>query len=357
MDEPLVDIVCDQNHKTNCAIILDRVTCDGYRDTKRIGVFSHFHEDHIGAITDCIGTYDVLLAHNTTFEAIVALKPGMKYRSQWVPQQYGTEYHAEGLKISLLKANHIPGSSQVYVESNKTSMLYSGDFNFPDMQIKKSEYLVLDATHGDPSYDGKTDRSSVMNRLLDDVKEKTSQGKSVMIQTSGGTMQEIIRHFEVAHADKIPDSVAFAMDEKQRQILRNIYPVDDVRSFRDNIVVYKSHEFWRLIRERKPCVIFTTSLILDDDLKTLYRVIIDQYRFDKEGGPIIPFTDKTGSGCRYNLAAHASIENIYSYVEAVNPKNVITDYSRSKYAPKLAKLIEQKFPHIRATYKPNYAHL
>lgn len=352
MDESIVDIVCDQNHKRNCAIMLDHVSCDGYRDNKKIGVFSHFHEDHISAITDCIGSYEVLLTHNTTFDAIVALKPGMRHREQWNPQQYGTEYRGHGIKIQLLKANHIPGSSQVYVENDHTSMLYSGDFNFPNMQIKNADYLVLDATHGDPSYDGKTDKRSVMNRLLDDVKEKTSQGKSIVIRTSGGTLQEIVKHFETSHVDKIPDNVAFVMNDKQKDILYSIYP-SDTKNFRDNIIEYKSREFWRLLRENKACVIFTTSLILDDDLKKFYQIIIDQYRFENERGPIIPFGDESGTGCRYNLAAHASIENIYSYVEAVNPKHVITDYSRSKYAPRLAKLIEQKFPNIRATYRPH----
>lgn len=351
MDNLLVDIICGQNRRSNCTVMLEHVTCDGHAENKTIGVFSHFHEDHIGSILDCIGSYDVLLTHNTTFDAIVALKPGMRLRQQWTPQQYGTEYHDHGTKIQLIKANHIPGSSQVYVENDRASMLYSGDFSYPGVQIKKAEYLVLDATHGDPSFDGRTDRGSVLNRLLDDVKDRTSRGKSVVIRTSGGTLQEIARHFEMSYVDKIDDGVSFVMDAKQKRILDSIYP-SEKKEFRD-AVEYKSPEFWRLLRENKPCVIFTTSNILDDDLTGIYSVIIDQYRFDKDNGPIIPYETGSGSGCRYNLAAHASIENIYSYVEAVDPRYVVTDYSRSKYAPKLARLIEQRFAgKIKATYRP-----
>ena len=240
----------------------------------------------------------------------------------------------------------------MYVESSDRSMLYSGDFSFPDMQIKKADYLVLDASHGDPWYDGKTDRKSVMNRLFDDIKEKTDMCKSVVIRVSGGTLQEIVWNFEVVHSDKISDDVTFVMSEKQKKILFGIYE-PDCREFRNNIVCEGSHDFWDLVRNGRPFVLFTTLAVLDDDLqRNYYNVIVDRYKFSKESSPIIPFSD--GTGCRYNLAAHSSIEGIYSYIQAVNPRYVVTDYSRSTYALQLAKLIEQRFPKIRATYRPPY---
>ncbi len=351
MDNSIVDVQCDDCHKKSCAVKLDEVLCDGYHKDGIIGAFTHFHEDHIGAIIDCIGQYDVLITHPITFEGIVALKPGIRHREQWVQQDFDTSYNIRNGQIRLLKANHIPGSSQVYVESDGKTMLYSGDFSFPDMQIKKAEYLVLDATHGDPSYDGKTDRRSVMNRLFEDAKEKTDRAESVVIQTSGGTLQEIVKHFEMSQSDKIADNVSFVMDKKQEKVLLKIYK-NDTKYFRD-IFHYdsKSREFWKLVNN-KPCVIFTTSSILDDDLRRFYKIIIDQYRFGKNEPPIIPFPGNSDIGCRYNLAAHASIENIYSYVDAVNPKYVVTDSSRSVYAEKLAKLIEQKFPNIQTTHRP-----
>ena len=352
MDEYVVDVECNSGKNSNCAVTLLSVSCDGYKEEKKIGVFSHFHEDHIRAMNQCISSYDVLLTHNITFSAIVALEPGMQYRTQWAPQQFGTDYYGRNVTICLLKANHIPGSAQVYVESNDRSMLYSGDFSFPDMQIKKADYLVLDASHGDPWHDGRTDRKSVMNRLFDEVKEKTDMCKSVVIRVSGGTLQEIVWNFEVAHSDKILNDVTFVMSEKQKKILFGIYE-PYCREFRNNIVCEDSHDFWNLVRNRRPFVLFTTRTVPDDDLKkNYYNVVVDKYKFGKENAPIIPF--KNGAGCRYNLAAHSSIEDIYSYIQAVNPRYVVTDYSRSTYALQLAKLIEQRFPKIRATYRPPY---
>ena len=47
-NEEKIDVVCvDKDQKSNCAIKLGNVYCDGYNDNARIGCFSHFHQDHI----------------------------------------------------------------------------------------------------------------------------------------------------------------------------------------------------------------------------------------------------------------------------------------------------------------------
>lgn len=336
-DWNIVDVKCNEGQHKNCPIQLGQVYCDGFKEDKKIGVFSHFHEDHIQAITDCIGSYDILITHPITFEAITALKPGLGYREQWITQDYDTKYLTPAGAIRLLKANHIPGSAQVHVETDGSALLYSGDFNYPEMQIRKADYLVIDATHGDPWFDGKTDRKSVKNRMFEDVKEKINNNKPVIIQSSSGTLQEIIRHFEIGYEEsKLSHDIPFVTDSKQKAVLLKIYK-HEKNEFRD-IIDYDSREFWKLVRNNKRCVIFLSSDIIDDSLQTFYKIIVDKYRFVKEQTPIIPFI----GGCRYNLASHASIDNILSYVDEVKPKLVVTDYSRSGYAPMLAKLIYQK---------------
>ena len=81
------------------------------------------------------------------------------------------------------------------------------------------------------------------------------------------------------------------------------------------------------------------TLFPDIEADILDKIIVERYRFTEDQPAIRPFS----SGCRYNLESHATIENIYSYVKEVDPKVVITDRSRSYYAPRLAKLIEQHF--------------
>lgn len=136
------------------------------------------------------------------------------------------------------------------------------------------------------------------------------------------------------------------MAEKQKSILRSIYR-EDAERFRD-VVDHASDEYWRILREARPFVAFSTSIVLDSDLERFYQIIVDRYRFTDESGSIIP----TSNGCRYNLATHAPIQDIYKYVKEVNPRHVITDHSRSRFAPQLARMIKQKFPNITTSYRP-----
>lgn len=347
MDEREVDVQCNDGATKNCAIKLGSVYCDGHVEKQSIGVFSHFHEDHIRAVSDCIGTYDVLLAHPITFEGIEALKPGMRYRQQWITHDYDSAYKFAGGTIRLLKANHIPGSSQIHVESGSESMLYSGDFNYPDIQIREADHLVLDSTHGDPWMDGKTDRKSVKNRMTEYVQDMLGLGKQVVVQAPSGTLQEIVRHFEVGYERRLTDDVVFVMDKKQERVLNKIYS-QEVREFRD-IVEYGTPEFGALVDGGKPCVVFVTGLVLDEELSNWHKVMVDRFRwFKKDEPPIIEIE----GGRRFNLAAHASIDGIFEYIREVKPKHVVTDNSRSGYAKQLAKMIEQAFPNIRTEFRP-----
>ena len=234
------------------------------------------------------------------------------------------------------------------VERHDTSMLYSGDFNFPEMQIRSADFLVLDSTHGDPTYDGKTDRRSVKNRMLEDVKEKIKLGKSVIVQAHSGTLQEIIKHFEIGYGDKkLSHDVSLVTKKEQKDILLKIYK-NEQKEFR-HIIDFESREFWKLVREDKRCVIFLPyGVIIDSDLKNYHKILVDRYRFKNEEPSIVEIE----GGMRYNLAAHASIENIIGYVKEVNPKTIVTDSSRSGYATQLAKIIHQSFPDITCYSRP-----
>ena len=350
MGERIIDVACSGTSWKDCTVMLNGMSCDGYKEGMLIGAFSHFHHDHIRSIPMCISSYDRLIIHPITFEGINALHPGMRYREQWVTQDYDTAYTFEAGTIRLLKANHIPGSSQVHVESDGKAMLYSGDFSYPDVQIRGADYLVIDSTHGDPWYDGKTDRNSVKSRMFEYVEEHLESHQQIVVWAHSGTLQEIVRHFEIRYGKKLSDVISFVMGRKQKAVLHHIYKGED-GAFRD-IVEYDTPEYWNLIRGDKKCVIFTNDEILDVYLRRFHKIIVDRWKFTKERAPIIPLAD--GTGCRFNLAAHASIDGIYKYIESVNPKHVVTDYSRSKYARQLAKLIEQKFPNIKTEYRPPY---
>lgn len=348
-EEP-IDVICNKEQTKNCAVRLGRVFCDGFNPDGLIGAFSHFHQDHIHAITDCIGQYDTIITHPITLEAITAMDSGFRHREQWVTQDYDTRYHCPAGDIRLLKANHIPGSAQIHVESDGRSMLYSGDFNYPDIQIREADFLVLDSTHGDPIFDGSTDRKSVKNRMFEDIKEKMDSNKPVIVQAYSGTLQEIIKHFEINYdGSKLSHDIPFVTTKSQKEILFRIYK-NEKNEFRE-ILDYDEHEFWRLVRGNKRCIIFLPyNTIVDSSLQNYFRIRVDRYRFASEEPAITSSSD----GMRYNLAAHASIQNIISFIKEVKPKTLVTDMSRSGYAPQLAKIIHQSFPEINCYSRPNF---
>jgi len=188
-----------------------------------------------------------------------------------------------------------------------------------------------------------------MNRMFEEIKDKMFSKKPVIIRSASGTMQELIWYFEVGYdGSKLNHDIPFVMPKKQKNILLKIF-ANDKKEFRDNIIEYESHDYWNLVYGNKKCVIFLTNEIVDYSLQNYYQIIVDRYRFVKEKAAIIPF----GGGCRYNLASHASVDDILTYVGKVNPKIVVTDYSRSGHAPMLAKLIHQKYPEINAYPRPS----
>jgi len=341
----LVDVCCRMNTSKPCAIKLGEVFCDGYLEEQKIGAISHFHADHIGYVEDCLRHFDIIITHPTTLRALGGMDSGWPHCEQWVTQNYGEKFPTNSSIIRLLKANHIPGSAQIHVETNGESLLYSGDFNYPYCQIREADYLVLDATHGDPSVDGITDRKSVLSRMYEDVKEKVDAGKTVVIYTDAGTLQEIIRHFEIVYdgdESKLSHDIPFVAKKEQIKILNEIYK-EEKDEFRP-IIKYDSHEFWKILRDNKPCVIFLVDRIMIEDLANFYRIFTGRYQYRQELPPIIHHDDT--NSCHYNLASHASIDNVLKYVEDVKAKVVVIDGSRSDQAKSLARQIQLKYDHV-----------
>ena len=75
-----------------------------------------------------------------------------------------------------------------------------------------------------------------------------------------------------------------------------------------------------------------------EDLSNMYRIFTDRYQFRSSQGPIIHHPSTNSS--HYNLAAHASIDNVIKYVKDTKARVVVTDGSRSKQAKALARQIE-----------------
>ena len=335
-----VDIPCIR--EINCPVILDGVVCDGYIPDKNIAVITHFHNDHIVDMDDILYEYDVILMHPITYAALNALNKTTKLKQQISAIKYNVPFQAGDATVRLLDANHIPGSCHVLVEYDGMRLLYSGDFNYLGTSPPKCDYLVLDATHGDPTYSYNTNKDKIMCQMHDAILEKITSDQSVVIRSSRGTLQEIIMYLE-SNVQSIPNDVQFIASKTEIDILQAIYAskFHHMREIIEHGSIKAHHAIWN----SKPCIIFTSDLNQDEDTNSWFTVYVDRYRWFKCDTPGIFEID---GGIRCNLSSHASYSDIMRFIRDVSPRFVLTDSSRSRHAEILAETIRNEL-HIEAT--------
>lgn len=117
-------------------------------DPKSFAFVSHAHSDHIAA-------HDEIIVSERTARLMQARLPG-KRREYVLP--FGEVANVRGLRVTLLPAGHIFGSAQFFLESDESSLLYTGDFKLRQgrsaeaAEWKQAETLIMETTYGLPRY-------------------------------------------------------------------------------------------------------------------------------------------------------------------------------------------------------------
>jgi len=353
------------------------IVVDGHVKGKKTAVFTHFHVDHIADIDFVAGEdYDKILMHDITHKVMVALKSTRKFNKNICPIGYG-ENHTHttklGEKITLYDADHIPGSCQVFVEVDNKKILYSGDFVFPSASTPKCDILVLDANHGIPQWNTKTEKGSVLRSSFVEIKQKILDRKPVVVTASRGSLQEIMHILdkgipedaEITYPDGVreelttlpenalvsetgflDEEVRFIAKQKEITILKAIYDNETWQSSRQ-LIPYDTPEAYRIMKNKEPCLIFQQALHKDPELANMYTVMADRYSGFKEA-PMSEHDVVKGGGkidkvLRIDLHSHGNYDGIIDYVNECKPEIIITDASRSGYAKVLAEDITDKF--------------
>lgn len=315
----------------------DSVVCDGYDEGRTTGVFTHIHTDHIAKFSKALGRCDKILASNATYKMLVALQgEPLKYHANLIPVDFNSPYYNKyDEKITLYPSNHILGSSQVLVETSKNlRILYSSDFNFPEMSVIHCDILVLDSTHGDPRFDSIAEHESLERRLVDLVKEEIESGRPVMIRSHRGRMQYVM---SLLHRNLIGD-VKFLADEKDLK-LAQIYNEFGLL-IREIIKVNNNPAAYRIRDDRGPYVWFhTISGPQTPEEESGMRTIRLSSDVRLLGGAALK--EHSANNFSIEISDHASFSNILKYVKAVNPQVVITDNARTKSGVTLADKIRE----------------
>jgi Cft2 family RNA processing exonuclease len=104
-----------------------------------------------------------------------------------------------GLRLTTFPAGHCLGSAMLLAEDGEASLLYTGDFKLTASltaeraELPRASILVIESTFGHPRY-RRLCRDSVLNQLLETVRDALRQGATPVIQAYIlGKSQEVTR--------------------------------------------------------------------------------------------------------------------------------------------------------------------
>jgi Cft2 family RNA processing exonuclease len=109
---------------------------------------------------------------------------------------YGEKIELDGMRISLLSANHILGSSQFKIENDR-AIVYTGDFRlqksmlFGECEVPKADDLIIECTYGLPHF-----KFPSMEEVSRDIEKwvRQNQNKNIVFGAYAlGKSQELIK--------------------------------------------------------------------------------------------------------------------------------------------------------------------
>ncbi len=279
--------------------LLDKETVKGVDGV----VLSHAHLDHSGYLPHMysMGYDGPTFATKPTFELTNVLisdymrlsnpeqvtKQGLSaMQKKHKMVEYGDEFRVKNLRFRLLSAGHILGSAMVEVASDKSRLLYTGDFNLATSKLLepatnlglKADTLITEST-----YSGKEDifkpEKATMDLMVNSLNDTiTRGGKAIVPSFAVGRAQEILLllddYMKSGRLQKVPiyidgmigkamrihrHNVIYCRDELQKRILMN--DDDPFKSTNFNVIKTRG-ERKNIINSSESCIIVTTSGML-----------------------------------------------------------------------------------------------
>jgi len=299
----------------NGAILLgDSVACDAF-DTRPIRVVTHAHADHLYGLRKSIKHCEKVLMTNATRDLCKTLNRSLNLSETSLhtleydtPLKYGDE------TITLIKADHILGASQVLVEDpGGIRVAWSGDFRLEGTQAVDCDVLVVEATYGRPSC--RRNFTVDVRALLVEMVEKQLRSGTVYVFGYHGKLQEVMKILRDADVQ-----VPFVMPEL-------VYEVTQVCQTHGMMLDPISHatdkEGCELLEGNLPCVAFYHMNQRRHVGLHNARICVSGWEFQK---PCRQISDREHL---IALSDHSDFDGLIEYVRRTHAKQVITDNFRS----------------------------
>lgn len=322
--------------KTGAVLLGDNVACDAFDASRPLRVVTHAHADHLYGLRKSIKCCEKVLMTEATRDLAETLNGSLKLRDATVETlEYGQVLGYGEEKISLIRADHILGASQVLVEdAGGIRIAWSGDFRLEGTTVVDCDVLVVEATYGSPSC--RRNFGVDVRELLVSIVEKRLRGGAVYVFGYHGKLQEVMQILRDADVQ-----VPFVMPERVYEVTK----VCERHGMRLGCISLSSDkEGHELLDGNLPCVGFYHMNQRQHVGLHNARICVSGWEFQKPCRQI---------GDREYLVAlsdHSDFDGLIEYVKRSHAKQVITDNFRSD-GDALAKEINKRLG-VSATAMP-----
>ena len=268
------------------------------------GFISHAHSDHVARHSSAVLTPATRLL----------LGPLLK-KSECRTLDYHEPLRTPNYTLTLYPAGHCLGSAQALIESNATGerILYTGDLKLrpnamaEPVEVVPCDTLIIESTYGRPEYRFPPE-PEVLEQACSTLRSWLETGFTpVVVAHRTGKAQELLHHLLRAGFDIALEASAWEVTQRYQEAGMT-FPAGFrmlENGTRDGEVILRPPGRKKAAEGDSPRTrtLALTGWAVDPSL-----------RYRSGAGTALPFSD------------HADFDDLVSYVDAVNPKQVFTVY-------------------------------
>ena len=298
------------------------VAADGHQRGRLVRVVTHAHADHMLDLDKSVRESLFIAATDVTLEMMRIIG----YRvppEKAVPLAYGASVEFDGERITMLKARHIAGSSQVLVETPEGSFGYTGDFKMPGTPpMKGLDVLVIDATYGSPRLQRRWGEWDAIAALIEVIERFINEGP-VWLYGYHGKLQEVMAQLRMRgiwHPFKA-DPTTLRLAEVASKFYR--INLDPVEPYTGGLV-------------SDPYIIFIHTRRLPN-YRRMPGIHVRLTGWELRA-PAVKVDERL---INVSFSDHATFREIIEYVEEASPRMVVVDAYRGREARVTARFIRE----------------
>jgi len=328
--EKLISKVTIKGNREGAILIGKYVACDGADVERPISIISHAHGDHVKQFESALSFCSAVLLTKETKDLLVASRGDyLLKRRNLIELAFEEVYEHNGNSITLYPATHMLGSCQVLlVNGDGDRIVYTGDFNYPNTPVLKTDVLVMEATYGTPDATRTTDQDALARQFVSIVRKEIQKQKRVFVLAHPGKIQYLMNRLRSANVN-VP-FLAHKKDVQWAEVYRK-HGLDV-----GTVCETRTPKALHIQKSKDPYVSFHRfgSVIPEADKHVRIRVsrfrAVEEIYQPSENYYVIALSD------------HADFRGLLEYVEKSKAKLVITDASRCDRASELAEQIKSK---------------